>query len=111
MQLTLHESSQETATGNSTQWTEPGFEVRSLVIDVTQLSLNLLGNVMFKLQHSADGTNWFDVSNLATGNLTATGSVIVSLSDNFPTLNHIRLAWTFTNANSVTFTGVVLGVK
>jgi hypothetical protein len=111
MQLTLHPSGQEIATGQTAEYIEPNLRIRSLVVNVSAISVNLFGNITFKIQYSADGSNWFDVPNLATGNITATGSMIISLSEDFPTLDHIRLAWTFTNANSVTFTGIISGVK
>ena len=111
MQLTLHTSAQETATGQTAEYTEPNLRIRSIVVNVSQISVNLFGNITFRVQYSPDGSNWFDVPNLATGNITATGVVIVSLSEDFPTLDHIRMAWTFTNANSVTFTGIISGVK
>jgi len=111
MQLLLHSSAQETASGSTAAITEPNLSTRSIIIDVTQVSVNLFGNVTFRVQHSADGTNWFDVPNLGTGSITTTGSVIISLSQDFPTFQYIRLAWTFTNANSVTFSGYILGVN
>lgn len=111
MQLTLHPSAQETATGSTNDYIEPNLQIRSIIINVSQISVNLFGNITFRVQYSPDGTNWFDVPNLATGNITATGVVIVSLAEDFPTLDHIRMAWTFTNANSVTFTGTISGVK
>jgi len=111
MQITLHSSAQETATGQTSEYIEPNLRIRSLVINASAISVNLFGNVTFKVQYSADGSNWFDIPNLATGNITATGTVIISLSEDFPTLDHIRLAWTFSNANSITFTGIISGVK
>lgn len=111
MQVTLHSSSQETATGQTSDYIEPNLQIRSLILNVSQVSVNLLGSITFKVQHSPDGTNWFDVSNLASGGITATGVVLVSLSENFPTLDHIRLVWTFNNANSITFTGIISGEK
>lgn len=111
MQVTLHSSAQETENGQTNEYVEPNLRIRSIVINVSQISVNLFGNITFKVQYSADGSNWFDIPNLATGNITATGTVIVSLSEDFPTLDHIRMVWTFNNANSVTFTGIVSGVK
>lgn len=111
MQLTLHESAQETASGSTSVIVEPNLRTRSIIVNVTQISINLFGNVTFKVQHSADGTNWFDVPSLGTGNITTTGAVIVSLSEDFPTFSYIRMSWTFTNANSVTFSGFILGVN
>lgn len=111
MQFTLHPSAQESASGQTAAIIEPNLSTHSIIVDVTQISLNLLGNITFKIQHSADGTNWFDIPSLSTGTITTTGAVIVSLSQNFPTFQYVRMTWTFTNANSVTFTGYVLGVN
>lgn len=111
MQVTLHPSAQETATGNGAGYEEPGLAVTALIVSVTQISVQLFGNVVIKVQHSADGTNWFDIPNLATGNITSTGALTVSLAGGFAIGNHIRLVWTFTNANSITFTAFAVGVK
>jgi hypothetical protein len=111
MQLILHSSSQETTTGNSGDYIEPDFAAIALIINVSAISLQLFGNIVMKVQHSADGSNWFDIPNLATGNITATGALTVSLAGGFATGDHIRLVWTFTNANSITFTAFAVGVK
>lgn len=111
MQVVLHTSSQETANGNGTEAIEPGLACTALIVSVSQISVNLLGNITIKIQHSVDGTNWFDVPNLATGNLTATGGTTVTLAGAFATGDHIRVVWTFNNANSITFTAFVVGVK
>lgn len=111
MQVILHTSSQETATGNGTEAIEPGLAVTALVISISQISINLLGGITFKVQHSTDGTNWFDIPNLATGSLTATGSTTVTLGSAFAIGDHVRVVWTFNNANSVTFTAFAVGVK
>lgn len=111
MQILLHTSAQETATGNSGDYIEPNLNVSRIVINVSQISVNLLGGITIKLQCSPDGTNWFDVPNLATGSLTSTGSVTVNLSSPFLTGEHIRFAWTFSNANSITFAGYAIGEK
>lgn len=111
MQIILHDSAQRTATGQTTGYTEPDLKVRSLLIKVTQISVNLFGNVSFKLQHSDDGTDWTDIPNLITGTITAVGNTTLTLDPSFATLDHIRLVWTFANANSVTFQGTILGTK
>lgn len=111
MQILLHPSAQEVATGNSDDAIEPNFAITALVIDVTQISAQLFGNVTMKVQYSLDGTNWFDIPNLATGNITATGAMTISLSGGFATGDHLRVVWTFNNANSITFTAFALGVK
>lgn len=111
MQIILHESAQRTATGNSGTYTEPDFKVRSIFIKVSQISLGLLGNVTFKLQHSENGEDWIDVPNLTTGGITATGNTTLTLDPSFATFDNVRLAWTFNNANSVTFIAATLGAK
>lgn len=111
MQLLLHESAQETATGDGPNLVEPNLKVSGLVVDVTQISVNLFGNVTIKMQHSIDGTNWFDIPNLATAGLTATGKVFVGLSTPFVTGNYLQVAFTFSNANSITFSAYVVGDK
>lgn len=111
MQIILHPSNQEQATGSSDLYTEPGFSVRSILVKVSAISVNLLGNVTIKLQHSADGTDWIDVPNAATGGLTGTGTSTVTIDPAFECMNNLRLVWTFSNANSVTFFGAVLGNK
>lgn len=111
MQLSIHASAQRTGTGNGEMYVEPGFQVRALVVNVSQISVNILGNVTFKVQHSADGNDWSDVPNLATSGLSATGIVTVSISPVFSCLDNLRIVWTFANANSVTFTAFVTGDK
>lgn len=111
MQVILHPSGQEQGTGSSDLFTEPGFSARSIIIKVSAISINLLGNVTLKLQHSADGTDWIDVPNAATGGLTGTGTTTVTISPAFECMNHLRLVWTFSNANSITFFGAALGTK
>lgn len=111
MQLSLHSSAQRTGTGNGDTYVEPGFQVRALVINISQISVNLLGTITFKVQHSADGNDWADVPNLATSGLSATGIVTVSISPVFSCLDNLRVVWTFNNANSVTFTAFVTGDK
>lgn len=111
MQLSLHSSTQRTGTGNGDIYTEPGFQIRALVVNISQISVNLLGSVTFKVQHSADGSDWADVANLATAGLSATGIVTVSISPVFSCLDNLRVVWTFNNSNSVTFTAFVTGDK
>lgn len=111
MQLILHESAQRTANGNGTDYVEPDLKVSAIVIKISAISVNLLGSVSFKLQHSEDGENWIDIPGLATGNLTSTGNTTIAIDPAFSTFNYIRLAWTFNNANSVTFVGIILGSK
>lgn len=111
MQLMLHPSSQEIGNGSATEVIEPGLACTALIIGVSQISVNVLGNIVIKVQHSVDGLNWFDVPNLATGGLTATGAMTVTLAGAFATGDHIRASWTFSNANSITFTAFIVGVK
>lgn len=111
MQLTLHASQQETETGNGSTNTEPGFQIRALIVNVTQISVNLLGTVTFKVQHSDDGSTWIDIPNLSTSGLSATGAVTIAISPVFSCLDSLRVVWTFTNANSVTFIATVTGDK
>lgn len=110
MQLEIHPSEQHTATGNSGDYIEPDLKISRLVIDVTQLSLNLLGNVAIKGQCSPDGTNWFDIPNL-NSTINATGAVTINLSSIFRAGDHLRLVWTFNNANSITFKAYLVGEK
>lgn len=111
MQVDLHVSAQEQGSGSSDTYTEPSFRARSMVIKITAISVNLLGTVTFKLQHSPDGSTWFDVPSMTTTGLSATGTTIVSVDPTFSCFDNLRLMWTFTNANSVTFYGAVLGDK
>lgn len=111
MQIPLHPSTQEQATGSSDTYVEPNFLVRSMVIQVTAISIQLLGNVVFKLQHSPNGSDWFDVPNVTTTGISATGSTTISVSPSFCCFDYMRIAWTFSNTNSVTFYGAVLGDK
>lgn len=111
MQIILHNLVQRTGTGNGDVFVEPGFQARALVVNISQISVNLLGNISFKVQHSMDGADWVDIPNLATAGLTGTGITIISISPVFSALNNIRIVWTFTNANSVTFMAAVTGDK
>lgn len=111
MQLLIHPSAQRTTNGDSGDYIEPDLKVSRLVVDVTQISVNLLGNVTIKAQCSPDGSNWFDIPNLATGGLSATGAVTVNLSSIFRAGDHLRIVWTFSNANSITFTAYIVGEK
>lgn len=111
MQLIVHPSNQEQSTGSSEIYTEPDFKVRSILIRVTAISINLLGNITFKLQHSVDGSDWLDVPGAVTGAITTTGLTTITIDPAFACFNSMRFAWTFTNANSATFYGAVLGTK
>lgn len=112
MTIVYHPSAQETASGNSSANIEPGLKLKSLVVSVSQISVNVLGGIVLKLQHSADGTDWFDVPNFATGSLTGTGNVTVAITDDaFVVADFTRLVWTFTNANSITFVAFATGTK
>lgn len=111
MQLVLHPSSQEQSTGYSEIYTEPDFKIRSVVIKITAISVNLLGTITFKLQHSIDGSDWVDVPGATTQGINATGLTTITIDPEFACFNSMRLAWTFTNANSTTFYGAVLGTK
>lgn len=111
MQLLLHESAQRTATGDGPDLVEPNLKVSGLIVDVSQISINLLGNVTIKVQHGPDGNTWFDIPNLATAGLTATGKVFVGLSSPFIASNYVQVAYTFSNANSITFSAYLVGEK
>lgn len=111
MQLELHPSAQRQGNGTSEGYTEPDFKVRSILIRVTAISVNLLGNVTFKLQHSADGSDWLDVPNVVTGAISATGTTTITIDPGFACFDNLRLSWTFNNANSATFFGAALGSK
>ena len=111
MQLLLHASAQRTGTGQTDGYTEPDFKVRSLWINVSQISVNLLGSITIKVQHSENGSEWTDVPNLTTGGLSSTGKTTISLDPSFATLDNLRIVWTFNNANSITFTAIILGAK
>ena len=111
MQLLLHESAQRTGTGDGPDVIEPNLKVSGLIVNVSQISTNLLGSITIKVQHSADGNTWFDVPNLATTGLTATGNVFVGLSSPFITSNYLQIAYTFANSNSITFAAYIVGEK
>lgn len=111
MQIVIHPSAQKQGTGSTETYTEPDFKVRSILIAITAISVNLLGNVTFRLQHSLDGSDWVDVPGAATGNLSATGKTTVTIDPAFACFDNLRFAWTFNNANSVTFSGAALGTK
>ena len=111
MQIILRDLEQSQSSNNSETYTEPNFKVSNLVIKVTGLSVNLLGSVVFKLQHSFDGSDWIDVPGLTTGAISVTGVTTLSIDPEFSCFDHLRLAWTFNNANSVTFYGVALGTR
>lgn len=112
MQIILHASAQRQGTGNSDGYTEPDFKARSILIRVTAISVNLLGNITFRLQHSADGSSdWLDVPGMATGAISSTGTTNLTIDPGFACFDNLRLAWTFNNANSVTFYGAALGTK
>lgn len=111
MTSVLHASAQETATGNGATCPEPALVVQNLIVSVSQLSLNALGNVTFKVQHSADGSTWIDVPNLSTGNIINTGTTTISLNPVCAVLDYQRVVWTCNNANSVTFAAYITGTK
>ena len=111
MTNTLHLSGQEQATGNGITSPEPNLLGQNLIVSVSQISVNLLGNIVFKVQHSADGSAWVDVPNFATGAISATGTTTVSLNPVVALLDCQRVVWTFNNANSVTFAAYLTGAK
>lgn len=107
----LHESSQELQSGNGSACPESNLAIQTLVVSVSQISVNLLGTVSFKVQHSQDKVIWLDVPGLATGNLNSADTVTVTLNPLFAVLDYQRVVWTFNNANSVTFSATILGLK
>lgn len=107
----LHASGQETANGNGTTCPEPALVIQNLIVGVSQISVNVLGSISFKVQHSADGSTWIDVPNLSTGGITNTGTTTISLNPVCAVLDYQRVVWTFNNANSVTFTAYITGTK
>lgn len=107
----LHISGQEQATGNGYTSPEPALVVQNLIVSVSQISVNVLGSVSFKAQHSADGSTWIDIPNLATGNITNVGTTTISLNPVCAVLDYQRVVWTFNNANSVTFVAYLTGTK
>lgn len=109
MQIDIHESAQRTSNGSSSDYIEPDFNVCRLVVVVSQISVNLLGSISIKAQCSPDGETWLDIPNLATGGLSATGAVTVNLSAPFRAGDHLRVTWTFNNANSITFAAYLVG--
>ena len=111
MQLILHPSAQETTSSDGPNIIEPSFQARALIINVSQISVNVLGSVTMKVQHSFDGNTWTDIPNFATGAISSTGAVTISLSPAFACMDYIQLVWTFNNANSITFTAIVTGDK
>ena len=110
MQLLIHNSEQRIANGDSGDYIEPDFLVSRLVLNVSQISVNLLGSITLKAQCSPDGSTWFDIPNLSS-TLSATGAVAVNLSSPFRAGDHLRVVWTFANANSVTFSAYLVGEK
>lgn len=107
----LHESSQETATGDGAACPENNLALQTFIVTVSQISVNLLGNITFKVQHSQDKETWLDVPGLTTSAISTTGTVTVSLNPLFAVLDYQRVVWTFNNANSVTFSAIILGLK
>lgn len=109
MQIQVHDSAQRTGNGSSTTYIEPDFNVSRLVVIVSQISVNLLGSIAIKAQCSPDGETWLDIPNLATGGLSAAGAVTVNLSAPFRAGDNLRVTWTFSNANSITFEAFLVG--
>lgn len=107
----LHSSSQETSTGNGPACPENNLAIQTFIVTISQISVNVLGSISFKVQHSEDKQTWLDVPNLATGNINSVSTVTVSLNPLFAVLEYQRVVWTFNNANSVTFTASILGLK
>lgn len=111
MTNTLHASAQETASGNGVSSPEPSLTGQNFIVTITQISVQVLGSVTFKVQHSADESTWIDVPNLSTGNLTSTGTTTISLNPSVALLDYQRVVWTFNSANSVTFAAYLTGTK
>jgi len=109
MQRILQPLAQRQGNGYSATYGEPGFRANSLLIRITNISVNSLGSIVFKLQHSADGSDWLDVPGLTTQGLSTVGATTVTVNPPFACLDYMRIAWVFNNANRVTFYGVMLG--
>ena len=107
----LHPSGQEQATGNGAGSPEPSLLAQNLIVTVTQINVNVLGSISFKVQHSADNSTWIDVPNFATGAISATGTTTVSLNPVVALLDYQRIVWTFNSANSITFSAYLTGAK
>lgn len=93
MDLVLHPSAAETTTGTSSSFDNGSLIVGALFVDVTAAS-GTLPTLVVKVQHSPDGSKWYDVPNLATTSIAGIASVSIMLSTLTPLADHVRCAWT-----------------
>lgn len=95
---TLHTSGSETSSGTGTAQTMTFHSAVGLFVNVTAASGTLPG-LMVKLQHSPDGTIWFDVSNIPNSTLSSTGLYNLSPSTAQTVADYVRCSWTLTGVN------------
>lgn len=93
MDLLLHPLAAESATGVSGSFDNGGLIVAGLFVNVTAVS-GTLPTLIVKVQHSPDGTTWYDVPNLTTASLGGLATVSIMLSTLTPLADHVRCIWT-----------------
>lgn len=104
MTTNFHSSSAETTSGSSSVLDAPGLGVGGLFVNTTTVS-GTLPTMVVKIQHSPDGSTWYDVPGLATTTISSVIGVSVILSTLTPLSDHIKAVWTLGGSNpSFTFT-------
>ena len=111
VQVQLQPVMQRQASGNGASKNEPNLSVQSLIIMVSQINVQALGSVTFKVQHSPDNIGWLDVPGLTTGAITGPGNTTVTLNSMFVLCDFQRIVFTFTNANIVTFGAYITALQ
>lgn len=109
MQIIIQTPTTVSVSGSSTPIIEPEINLQLLTITLTAISVGLFGNIRFVVQHSPDGSNWYDIPNAATGNLSTGGGISILLTPSVALFDHMRLMWTCTNVDSATFSASVTG--
>src|SRR5579862_2105522 len=102
MDITLHPSATETTSGNTASFGTGNMALCGMFVNITAAS-GTLPSITITLQHSPDGTVWYNV-----GNISVTSSGTATVSSAPPALGllaeYSRCAWTVSGANpSFTF--------
>lgn len=102
MIINFHPLSAETSNGNSDTFQQPDLALVGLFVNVTNVS-GTLPSITVTLQHSPDGTTWYNVGSICvtrttTGASSSSPVALALLSD------YLRICWSISGTDSPSFT-------
>lgn len=104
MDILFHPAGTETSSGASTAFATGNMGVTGLFVNVAASS-GVLPTLIVNIQHSPDGSTWYDVPGLTTASIGGVTTVSIMLSAMTPLADYVRCKWTIAGLNaSFTFT-------